>query len=87
MPRDARAPELPEHRFAAWIEVAQLERRLVFGRVAREHIVCRPARVRDDDVNRSAQGVSDPARGIRRREPGHASALGEEIRDENDGAL
>ena len=59
--RDVALPERPEHRLDARIEIAELERRLVLGRVVLQHVSRGPAGVGDHDVDAAADRALAPS--------------------------
>ena len=80
----SRCSRTAPHELGARVERAELERLLVLGGVAHQRLVRRPAGVGDDDVDRAVDRARHPARRVGRREAGHAAALGEQVRDQDD---
>ena len=66
------------------IEIAQLQRLLVLGRVARHRLVRRPAVVGDHHVDRTVDRLRHPARGVGGGEAGHAATFGQQVGDQDD---
>ena len=84
--RDVAQPEVAFDQLARLRQRAQLERSLMLGGVALEHLGRRPRRVVHDHVNRPADRVAGLARSLARRKAVHPAAFRQQVRDEHDRA-